>query len=623
MLVPLRIEYTNFRLLKDATYNFQAGVIFIAGENKDVPHASSNMSGKTTLANGLTFVTHGCDLTGNNIMADCVSIGEKYCRVACLFYSEGYASYFLVVRERINDRAMMQSGDSQNSLAAYSVEAGAIDDDFSDMMQDGQIFYGAASQHQPTLDAWFGAQELFLSAHVFGTSAAEKPFACKSDREQKRLFDLLVENADLEHGLDAAQSELKFMQRCKIEAEAKLEIITGEIERAVQEKSTLVQQAKQRPKVDLSKRIQAAQANADEILRQSEAATALCASLRCDRADYGVTQRKEYENALQAILACQKSVAELRASLDELRKGKATCSTCGSKLPQAKIIERRRSLALRLGEAKTTLAFCEEARIAKEQEVAKLKTQSQKSSKEKLTKAEERLEDLRKSYLGILEVQRQLAEQQAEYNAARKFRVEALVQAKEKLARLQSEKKTYSSAIASLTNAVQRCTFWQHAFGPKGIRAFRLDMVTPELNEIAADYSDAVFGDGTALRYSTLKRTKAGSTSECFNVKLIDAHDREAPAISAGQAMRRDLIHTFSMVELARRLGKRTVDILILDEMFQAVDAMGIESIIRLLHIATKEIKTVMVIEHNDDLQAHFDNTVTVVRKKQCATIKV
>jgi DNA repair exonuclease SbcCD ATPase subunit len=162
--------------------------------------------------------------------------------------------------------------------------------------------------------------------------------------------------------------------------------------------------------------------------------------------------------------------------------------------------------------------------------------------------------------------------------------------------------------------------FWETAFGPRGIRSYRLDQLTPRMNTIALKYSNDVFGDGTRVEYSTQTQLRSGEMRDNFDVRVIGPDGEKKDVLSAGQAQRRDLIHTFTMVDLAEELGKRTVDLLVFDEAFRSIDARGTDVVVRLLKEKSKSVKTILVIEHGDEVLGRFDQTLVATRKGGKAT---
>jgi DNA repair exonuclease SbcCD ATPase subunit len=178
---------------------------------------------------------------------------------------------------------------------------------------------------------------------------------------------------------------------------------------------------------------------------------------------------------------------------------------------------------------------------------------------------------------------------------------------------------------AASSVAQEHVEFWRMAFGPKGIRAYRMEQVVPFLNRRAAFYSNKLFGDGTALRYGTRSQTKKGEWREQFDAALYQGDARLDAGLSAGQSMRRDIVHAFTMAEAAERLAKCPVGLLAFDEVFRTLDAAGVEAVMQLLraYAASHPQSAVLVIEHNEDLRAGFDRVIEVERNGGVSSVRL
>ena len=161
----------------------------------------------------------------------------------------------------------------------------------------------------------------------------------------------------------------------------------------------------------------------------------------------------------------------------------------------------------------------------------------------------------------------------------------------------------------------QAYEFWRDAFGPKGIKAYRLEKIVPKLNELASKYAHQLFGDGMTVGYTTQTQNKNGKTyREEFSVSLYDANNVPVDVVSAGQAMRRDIIHTLALSELASMLGFRRMDLLVFDEVFRSLDAAGVDGVMNILRRLEESTDTLMVIEHDDELESRFDTVLQAER---------
>ncbi|MNO03387.1 hypothetical protein D3C81_2240730 [compost metagenome] len=57
------------------------------------------------------------------------------------------------------------------------------------------------------------------------------------------------------------------------------------------------------------------------------------------------------------------------------------------------------------------------------------------------------------------------------------------------------------------------------------------------------------------------------------------------------------------------------LNLLLYDECFDGLDAIGCENVVQVLHDMQAEIQTIYVITHNDVLKSFFDNALVVTKE--------
>jgi len=617
-LAELRaLRCTNFRLLADVDLALEPGVFFVGGINLDVPMASSNMSAKSTLLSAITYALYGVDSTGLKIGADAVRTGQKEASVTLVVCPAGREDESLTIT-RTRRNGSIPIGESRNMLRIeYRDAPGA--DDWSE--------YGPAEQLQVKLDARFGQPEMFLAAHVFAYSDGATPFALRADGEQKRLFDLLVDSADLDAALlrvreeiKSVRAELDALAANEIAANARVDTLSAELDnlrnrptfdeqhagRLDQARTALLHAHQHKVSLDESVLAQ------ERTLADAERAVA----------DAQQAQAAEIEPLEELLRTLPPEINAQRAAMAALGTSKSgACPVCNAALDEP---TRKRLLAERVGAIKKLQARENElrARIAEITRGYDLTALRQTAGAGALG-----LNSARNKLLAgennVRRCEAEISQLAVFVNALGQSRALQRQQLEESLAAARKSKARAIAEAAAQAALLDDLAIWEEAFGARGIRAYRLDQITPLLNAIAGKYSNALFGDGTMLRYATQTQNKTGEYRERFETALYDADGKKIEvSLSAGQAMRRDIIHTFGMIELAGKLGKRTLSFIALDEVFRTLDRQGIEAVCGLLDALRVETATTWVIEHNEDLQAHFDRALTVTRENGAARVE-
>ena len=590
------IKVQGFRLLKDCSVTLgDCGLVYLGGENRDVPMASSNMSGKSTLLNAITWALYGCDANGIALSADVISNGDNKAFVI-LTFSKRYANEHgerCIASLAIIDRWRARSG---SPISGIKFEI------------DGRVITDTA---QSEINAVFGAQDVFLAAHIAGYDEAAIPFARQPDKAQKRLFDLLIDAEDLDRAFEKAQARVRHLREGVVAQEGNVARLLADVdarEHLVEEYDSQVALAKsnlQKAVVELSiAKKQRVVADAEIVVARGNLNVEESA---CEVLD---TRILDEEQVLSTIRSQAKSevsrLSKLRAVLDQGQG--AECPVCKTGLS---------------GDRLKTVASDFDCRIqAHKGKLDMTPTESPIRTSDEYGQVLEALRNARGYYQTIERTLRHASSEEdramyAMHNA--KQASDSIVQTvqgqEDEILKLEGSLLDSQESLVILQDDLCKYEFWVEGFGPRGIRAFRLDEITPVLNNLALRYSDCLFGDGTRAQYSTLTPLKGGGFREKFDLSLYDEKGERLTVLSAGQSMRRDIVHAFSVSDLAQQLGKRTVSMLVLDEIFRTLDAAGIEQAMQLLDEKSVENSMVMVIEHSPELEAHFDTSLYGVRE--------
>lgn len=159
--------------------------------------------------------------------------------------------------------------------------------------------------------------------------------------------------------------------------------------------------------------------------------------------------------------------------------------------------------------------------------------------------------------------------------------------------------------------------FWSTGFSKSGVRGLLLDQATPLLNERAKHYA-SILSDGAAeIKFNTLTKLASGELREKFQVEV--AYRDGAPeydGTSGGERRRADIPCLLALSDLAASRSSAKVELRLLDEVFENLDAVGCEQMVYLLNQeVVPRTKTVLVISHSDEMKQFFDQRI-IVRKE-------
>lgn len=185
-----------------------------------------------------------------------------------------------------------------------------------------------------------------------------------------------------------------------------------------------------------------------------------------------------------------------------------------------------------------------------------------------------------------------------------------------------SEIKEYTESIQDKLDEKECLLFWQQAYSNQGIKSLILDDITPFLNRRVNKYLNKLAAGHIEVKFSTQTTLKSGETREKFSIEINNQDGgSEYIANSAGEKKRVDLAVNLALQDLVAARSNKSLNIAIFDEIFDALDESGIESVIDLLQELSQEKSSIFVISHNPHLQSMFSNTITVMKKDGYSTL--
>ena len=188
---------------------------------------------------------------------------------------------------------------------------------------------------------------------------------------------------------------------------------------------------------------------------------------------------------------------------------------------------------------------------------------------------------------------------------------------KEELDKLEKDNKENMEKVDKLTDDMLEYEQVVKMYSNSGVRSIVLDNITPYLNEQANKYLAILAGSTIQINLTTQKENKDGSISDKFEVEVYNASGgSDYKSASAGERKRIDLAISFALQDLVIKQNNTSVNLLMLDEVFENLDEVANENVITLLEEKAKEVESIFVITHNEQLKGLFSNKVTVVKEQ-------
>lgn len=608
----------NFIAFGSATFDFsRPGLTVVEGEISNVSGCDSNGAGKSALLEAPVWA-----ITGRTIRERCK--GDD----VILLGSKGGAVVDCTVTGPKTVRVVRHRGHSVHGNKVF-------------LYVDGKdVTRGTSVQTDQAIESEIGLDfTTFMNTVAFGARQEVRSFFFASDADRKAVMDKLL-------GLGAfARAQVLARSRMREKASELDPLMNRQmaIGFAIDEKRDSLRALRATPGVDPIA-LQEAKVAVKNLERRVEEAAAARDSAKADldaaQKDH-LQAMRVHDTAVSAFHRTQSSARAEVSKLDEQsRAARATaqalrdrakkltalagqdCPTCrqvvdksAAKLASDAILEEAKdydaTAAERTVEADRIRSLAKQAVPPVPPNADALKTHEVD-----YTLRQERLSEAKSS---LSAANSRLAVMQ-ETEGKSKARIESL---QSSISDLQEELSDNLSAQSAIKAAVSRLEFWVQAFGNGGIKSFVIESEIPRINSIATNYAKRLLGSGAFVRLSPTRKLK--TTDEQREELLVEAgipsRAQSYASASKGQRHRLDLalILAFRTVVAAR--SACPFDQLFADELFDGVDATGVDCVVEILQEISAECPVVLV-THDARLKSVGDRRVVVEHDGKCATLR-
>lgn len=166
--------------------------------------------------------------------------------------------------------------------------------------------------------------------------------------------------------------------------------------------------------------------------------------------------------------------------------------------------------------------------------------------------------------------------------------------------------------------SVQRddLAFWVEGYSNRGLKSFLLEAELNQINHYATVFTHRFLGVGAEVRMTATRELKGGGLKEELTTAVtIPGCTISYAGASKGQKTRLDLCLLLAFWKLTRTRAVRAFDTLLIDEVFDGLDADGSEAVADLL-IELGQTMPVTVISHDNRLRSIANRVISVNHNK-------
>mgnify|MGYP000886257897 CR=1 FL=1 len=160
-------------------------------------------------------------------------------------------------------------------------------------------------------------------------------------------------------------------------------------------------------------------------------------------------------------------------------------------------------------------------------------------------------------------------------------------------------------------------------YSDKGVKAHVLSMLMPYLND-RTNYYLGFLADGTInVKISPYTTSGSGNTSEKINIEVTNLNgSSEYEHNSRGERQRIDLAISLALQDYVLSQTNVKTNLIAYDEVFDGLDNIGIDRLMSLLKDRVKEVPTIIVVSHNEELKSMFENIIRITKHKGISSIE-
>jgi DNA repair exonuclease SbcCD ATPase subunit len=252
--------------------------------------------------------------------------------------------------------------------------------------------------------------------------------------------------------------------------------------------------------------------------------------------------------------------------------------------------------------------------------VLKSKLSEAKAEIVKIEERSHRLMEDAKSYVAkakaeLSEIQRINAEENPYY--------EQLGKARAKVEAHMNNIVEYGAEIENKNGILAYYEFWVKGFSNQGLPSFILDSVMPYITERANHYLETLSDGDITMSFSTQRELKSakGEMRDEIEIRwVVEGNEMYPP--SGGQLKKMEVATDLALMDLVASNEGGSLDLLMLDEVLDGLDAEGCSRVLILLQKLRARRGSIFVVSHESKMSEVFEKGIYAVKRGGIASLE-
>jgi len=628
------LDIQNFLTIADAELSLaDRGLVLVSGQNDFDTSANSNVAGKSTIADALSWCLFGLTARGESGDDIINNIAGKDCRVAVeiqdgsdIYTVERHRKHKIgkngvkLTKHELGDIDLTKGTDKLTQVEIEKV-IGCTHDVFCASIYAGQ-------DKMPDLPGMTDRNLKTLVEEAAGTTILERAYEEARARLNRATRDVsdaanavgakttMLDNS--KNSLDDLEVEsAKFIS----DQAATISSLTTRLDDKVKEVAlhTAIVARESLNKAKIETEIKALDAAINAV--STEQATASRMTAERNAADMKVMKLRTQASGIKT--AHDAAVASLTAADHKVG---CPCDECGRPLTATEVAPLKASITAKIVAHKASYnalrvdvnsALADAKKLADDLDrfVAAM-TDTTKASAQRAPLYRE-LNAIKDQENNLRDLKR---EEKNIYDAVELAKV-ALNPYDRQIAKLKSDiviregdLETAKNFLTDMSNALAVSTDVAKVFSPTGARGQILDEVTPYLNDKTATYLATLSDGNLRATWTTMIPNAKGELREKFGVTVENATGGKSFGLLSGGEKRKVRIATaLALQDLVATRASKKIELFIGDEIDNALDPAGIERLMTILEEKARERGSVFMISHSD-LKQWISQQLTVIK---------
>lgn len=612
----LNLHIENFMSFEEADISFEeTGYTIVSGKNENPDdQAYSNGSGKSSIWEALSWVLTGSTIRGCRNVCN-MYIPDNGALVSLQFLVDGKHYQLIRSKDHVQYKTNLQifiDGENRSGKGIRESEAilSQILPDLSPSLIGSVIILGQGLPARLSARTPAGRKELLeeLTKSDFMIEDIKQRLTARKENLNKQINEKQTTLAGLRGKQESLRAELDRLQAYLQEMEKTCPNDWEEIERSlVRENDELRHRL-----LDLKTQIDDTNCALTDVTSKYE--YVLDQKSR-DETQISNSFASKMQEAQQQFADSTAELAAAERTFIKFKNQPTVCPTCGRPLPPSTEINPisesdLKSLQDRVAETRSVLQVVEQERQAALCELAtsveqilsglRQDKQSQQQKFQNLATERDNLQQrisANDSNIGILKIK--LESYYKEIEAA-DTRCDSI---KEELAKMQEETLYHNNEINDLNNRLAIITRMTTS-ASRDFRGFLLENILQYLCGVMQFYCKCIFD-----------HTHIALVSNNTSLDIMYC-DKLYEALSGGERQKIDLITQLALRQMLCKLMDFDSNILVLDEIFDAMDAVSCRRVIDFISSELSGVESIYIITHHTDLQIPCDHEICVIKDR-------